>query len=232
MVTIESVTKSYGDHRVLDDLTLSASAGEITLLVGANGCGKTTTMRVATGLSAPDSGRVLIAGHDLIGNPRQALANLSFLPQSPRFHADLSVEAILHFYARLRNLPASRVTAMAERWGLTASLRVRTGRLSGGMRQRLALAVLFLPQAPVILLDEPGLSLDPDWRRALQGELRRVAHEGTAVLVSTHLLGEWDDNADRCLVLENGRVGRELPPARLRDAFPFALPQLRRASAS
>ena len=93
-------------------------------------------------------------------------------------------------------------------------------------------SVLFLPQAPVILLDEPGLSLDPDWRRALQGELRRVAHEGTAVLVSTHLLGEWDDHADRCLVLENGRVGRELPPARLRDAFPFALPQLRRASAS
>ena len=101
--------------------------------------------------------------------------------------------------------------------------RTATARLSGGTRQRLALAVLMLPDAPVIVLDEPGLSLDPDWRRFLHAELHAEARRGRTVLVATHLLGEWDGQADRCLVLEGGRVARELPPARLRDAFPFAL---------
>lgn len=225
MITLDSVSKSYGSHQVLDGLSLTAAAGQVTLLVGANGCGKTTTMRLIAGLSGPDGGSIGIGGHSLALQRLAALSSLSFLPQSPQFHVHLSVGAILHFYARLRNLPLARVPAVAERWGLTRCLDVPTGRLSGGMRQRLALAVLFLPHAPVLLLDEPGLSLDPDWRRVLQGELSRAAGEGRTVLVSTHLLGEWEDHADRCLVLEGGRVGRELPPARLRDAFPFSLPQ-------
>ena len=100
-----------------------------------------------------------------------------------------------------------------------------TGRLSGGTRQRLALAVLSLPDAPVLVLDEPGLSLDPDWRRFLHAELHAAARRGVTVLVATHLLGEWDGQADRCLVLEGGRVARELPsvaPARGLSVLPAA----------
>ena len=82
--------------------------------------------------------------------------------------------------------------------------------------------MLSLPDAPVLVLDEPGLSLDPDWRRRLQAELRASARRGATVLVATHLLGEWNGHADRCLVLERGRVERELPPTRLLEAFPFA----------
>src|SRR5215203_7434032 len=104
-------------------------------------------------------------------------------------------------------------------------------KMSGGTRQRLALAVQSLPAAPVLVLDEPGLSLDPDWRRFLHGELHGAARRGVTVLVATHLLGEWEGQADRCLVLEEGRVARELPPSRLRDAFPFALPSAVRARA-
>jgi ABC-type multidrug transport system ATPase subunit len=104
-------------------------------------------------------------------------------------------------------------------------LDVPTGRLSGGLRQRLALAVHALPDAPVIVLDEPGLSLDPDWRQFLQSALARAARRGRTVLVSTHLIGEWDGHADRCLVLEGGRVTRELPHDRLREAFPFSAPR-------
>ena len=113
---------------------------------------------------------------------------------------------------------------VARSWGLAERLDTPTGRLSGGLRQRLALAVFSLPDAPVLALDEPGLSLDPDWRRFLQAELTAVARRGHTVLVATHLLGEWEGQADRCLVLEHGRVTRELPPDRLRDAFPFAVP--------
>ena len=225
MIAITGLTKAYGATRVLHDLSLSVGAGQVALLVGANGCGKSTTLRLLAGLTAPDAGRIVLDGHDAAVDPAAARAGLSFLPQSPRFHERLTTGQILAFYARLRGLPAARVDVVAARWGLAEHLRVQTGRLSGGTRQRLGLAVLDLPDAPILVLDEPGLSLDPDWRQALQAHLRCVAAEGRTVLVATHLLGEWDGQADRCLVIEKGQVEREVPAARLRDAFPFACPQ-------
>jgi ABC-2 type transport system ATP-binding protein len=224
MITIQGLTKSFGRQRVLDALELDARPGQVTLLVGANGTGKTTTLRVLCGLSAPDAGRIAIGDADLGTCRHAALSQLSFLPQSPRFHARLTSGEILAFYARLRGVAAPRVAEVEERWGLGEVRTQATGQLSGGTRQRLALAVLSLPHAPVLVLDEPGLSLDPDWRRFLHAELHSAARRGATVLVATHLLGEWDGQADRCLVLEAGRVARELPPSRLRDAFPFSLP--------
>lgn len=224
MIDISGLTKSYGSQRVLDALDLAARPGEVTLLVGANGSGKTTTLRVLCGLSTPDAGRIGIGEADLATTRWSALAQLSFLPQSPRFHARLSAGAILEFYARLRGLSPGRVREEEERWDLGEVRTRATGQLSGGTRQRLALAVLSLPRAPVLVLDEPGLSLDPDWRRFLHAELHAAARRGATVLVATHLLGEWEGQADRCLVLEAGRVARELPPSRLRDAFPFSMP--------
>jgi Cu-processing system ATP-binding protein len=231
MITITDLRKSYGSRRVLNGLDLTARAGDVTLLVGANGSGKTTTLRHLCGLSAPDAGRISIGGADLSADRRAALAQVSFLPQSPRFHARLTVADILTFYARLRALPATRVIGVERQWDL-ADVRARpTRELSGGTRQRLALAVLSLPEAPVLVLDEPGLSLDPQWRRMLQNELHAAARRGATVLVATHLLGEWNGQADRCLVLEQGRIGRELPPGHLLEAFPFAVrePALARA---
>jgi ABC-2 type transport system ATP-binding protein len=225
MITISGLTKSYGQQRVLHGLDLEARPGGVTLLVGANGAGKTTTLRLLCGLSKPDAGRIVIGDAELGSGRQAALSQLSFLPQSPRFHARLTAGEILEFYARLRGLPASRAAEVEQHWSLTEYRRQATGRLSGGTRQRLALAVLMLPQAPVLVLDEPGLSLDPDWRRFLHAELQSAARRGATVLVATHLLGEWDGHADRCLVLEGGRAARELPPSRLRDAFPFSLSQ-------
>ena len=223
MITIEGLTKSFAGERVLDGLNLEARPGEVTLLVGANGSGKTTTLRLLAGLSTPGAGEIRIGGADLRTSRMAALGQLSFLPQSPRFHPRLSAGEILDFYARLRGISTTRRLEIESRWNLGEVRRTATARLSGGTRQRLALAVLMLPDAPVIVLDEPGLSLDPDWRRFLHAELHAEARRGRTVLVATHLLGEWDGQADRCLVLEGGRVARELPPARLRDAFPFAL---------
>lgn len=222
MIAVQDVRKAYRSRQVLEGLRFEAAPGQITLLVGANGSGKSTTLRLLAGVSAPDAGRIAIGGHDLTTGRAQALAGMSYLPQAPRFHPLLRAGEILEFYARLRDVPLDRCRSVARAWQLEDVLHVPTSRLSGGMRQRLGLAVLMLPEAPVLLLDEPGLSLDPDWRRFLQLALYAEAGHGRTVIVATHLLGEWEDRVDRCLVLEGGRIGRELAPDRLREAFPFA----------
>ena len=216
---------------MVQHLSLTVRPGEVALLVGANGCGKSTTLRLLAGLSPADAGRILLGGHDIAAEPTAAQAAMSFLPQSPRFHARLTVTQILSFYARLRGLSTARVDTVIARWGLGEYRKVITGRLSGGTRQRLGLAVLDLPDAGILMLDEPGLSLDPEWRRALQRHLRGQAAAGRTVLVATHLLGEWEGQADRCLVLEGGQVEREVASAELRQAFPFALPHAAVAAA-
>jgi ABC-type multidrug transport system ATPase subunit len=219
MILTRNLQKSFGERRVLCGLDLVAEPGAITLLVGANGAGKTTALRLLAGLSDPGGGTVAIAGHDLRRSRAQALAHLSFLPQAPRFHPRLSVEQVALFYAQLRGREECAVADALYEWGLSEFARVPTAKLSGGLRQRLALAVFALAAAPVLLLDEPGLSLDPAWRLCLQEFLAREAQRGRTVLVATHLLGEWEGRADRCLLIEDGRAAGELPPARLREVF-------------
>lgn len=226
MMLIDRVAKSYGSLPVLQGVTCEILAGEVTLLVGANGSGKSTTLRIAAGLSSPSAGRVIVGGHDVATARAKALRQLSYLPQAPRFHAHLSVRQILQFYARLRGRDDGDVKRVLAQWGLSDRAATPTGELSGGLRQRLALAVFSLPATPVLVLDEPGLSLDPSWRRALQATLLATAREGHTVLVATHLVGEWEGQVDRCLVLDQGRILRQLPPDRLREAFPVAVPDL------
>jgi ABC-type multidrug transport system ATPase subunit len=219
MILTRNLQKTFGRHCVLDGLDLAAEPGAITLLVGANGAGKTTALRLLAGLAEPDAGKIAIAGHDLHKARSEALAHLSFLPQAPRFHPRLTAAQVAEFYGRLRGRDRAEVTAALEAWGLVECARVPTGKLSGGLRQRLALAVFALADAPVLLLDEPGLSLDPEWRERLQEFLTGEARRGRTVLVATHLLGEWENRVDRCLLIENGRCAGEIPPDRLREAF-------------
>lgn len=219
MILTRNLQKSFGPRSVLAGLDLVAEPGVVTLLVGANGAGKTTTLRLLAGLAEADAGTVAIAGHDLRSARRQALAHLSFLPQAPRFHPRVTTAQVARFYARLRGREDKAVAAALAAWGLEEFARMPTGKLSGGLRQRLALAVFALADAPVLLLDEPGLSLDPEWRQRLQGFLMDEAARGRTVLVATHLLGEWEGRVDRCLLIADGRCAGELAPDRLRDAF-------------
>lgn len=221
MILVTDLKKSFGQRRVLTGLDLAVQPGAVTLLVGANGAGKTTALRLIAGLSKPGAGVITIAGHNLATQRQAALAHLSFLPQAPRFHPRLTVAQTTEFYARLRGRPAASAAISLEAWGLRNFLDVPTGKLSGGLRQRLALAIFALADAPVLLLDEPGLSLDPVWRGRLHQFLRREAGRGRTVLVATHLLGEWEGRANRCVLMEHGRAQGDLPPDRLREHFPL-----------
>ena len=150
---------------------------------------------------------------------REAQRALSYLPQNPDFHPRLSCRQVLNFYARLRGIDRDRNAEMLELLGLTNVAHERTGALSGGMRQRLGIALLLLPDAPVLLLDEPGFSLDPGWRNRLQEILNAEAARGKTILMATHLIAEWNGVAQRCLLCHRGRIERELDPNDLPHDF-------------
>jgi len=219
MIKVEYLKKSYGSKPVLRDISMEPQAGEITLLVGPNGAGKSTTLKVLAGLVKPDQGCALVGGFDIVDDRIRAQRVLSYLPQHPHFHPRLTCAEIIRFYARLRGLSPYREDAMLELTGLNEFSNVRTGELSGGTRQRLGLALLLSPDAPVLLLDEPGLSLDPAWRKRLQEMLRFEAARGKTILVTTHLIAEWNNVTHRCLLCRDGIIERELDPTNLPANF-------------
>jgi len=211
MIDVTRLSKSYGDHTVLDGASFSVAPGSVAALVGPNGSGKTTTLHVLAGLATPDAGTAAVAGHDVASDPPRRLSgqtHLAFLPQDVRFHEALTPRQVLRFYAGLRDgAPApDRIDTLLDRVALLDAADRRCGALSGGMRQRLGLAVLEGTDAPVLLLDEPALSLDPEWRGVLMERLRTRADEGATVLLATHLLDVWAPIVDRLLRCEEGRV--------------------------
>jgi Cu-processing system ATP-binding protein len=219
MISAHDIAKSFGHKVILRGISLEAEPKQITLMVGPNGAGKSTTLKVLAGLIRPNSGTAHINGFDVVQQRIAAQHATAYLPQRPSFHPKLTCLEILRFYAGLRGVPASRCEAMLQLTGLTDAARLRTEKLSGGMRQLLGVAFLLLADAPVLLLDEPGLSLDPGWRKWLQQKLRFEAERGKTILVTTHLIAEWNDVADRCLLCRDGIVERELDPKNLPDDF-------------
>ncbi len=218
MIAVKALKKTYRRRTILDGLEFEARAGEVTLLIGSNGAGKTTTLKVLAGVVRPDSGSALIREVDVVQNRATAQRGLSFLPQEVAFDPRFNGRQLLAFYARLRGVETDRIDQVLELVGLQDEAKKRAGELSGGLRQRLGLAVMMLPNSPVLLLDEPGLSLDPQWRERLQQILRDEARSGKTVLVTTHLLAEWDGVSDRCLLCRDGVVQREIDPQRLRES--------------
>jgi ABC-2 type transport system ATP-binding protein len=219
MISVLGVTKQFGRREVLRGLDMQIPSDAVTLLVGSNGAGKTTLLRAICGLCIPDEGTVTIAGYNIAADRMRALSQLAFLPQAPRFHPRLTTLQAARYYGQLRGQTDTEVQDELERWGLLEHLHTTTNHLSGGLRQRLSLAIFAIARAPINVLDEPGLSLDPEWRQRLQGHLAERARSGATVLVATHLLAEWEGKVDRCILLEAGRVSTALDPNRLRAEF-------------
>lgn len=219
MIVAKELRKSYRRKEVLRGVSFTAEPGRITLLVGSNGAGKSTTLKVLTGLVRANGGEAHIAGKSIVREKVAAQRELSFLPQAPNFHPRFTCAQIMDFYGRLRGISRARQAAALELAGLSAVANDRTHTLSGGMRQRLGLALLLLPDAPVLLLDEPGISLDPAWRSRLQALLHEEARRGKTILITTHLISEWNDVAHRCLLCRDGVIDRELDPTNLLQDF-------------
>jgi ABC-type multidrug transport system ATPase subunit len=218
MIIFEDIHLRLGGQPVLRGFDWQPEVGRLSLLVGANGAGKSSAFKVAAGLWRADSGRIRIMDTEF-ATKKGCKSGVAYLPQAPAFHPRLRVGELLRFYARLEGRALIEADHALERFGLESHLRHRSAALSGGLRQRLGLAVLSMAADPVWMLDEPGLSLDPFWRRRLQGWLREVCAEGRTVLVATHLLAEWTDRADACYLCERGRGVGQLDVADMQDAL-------------
>jgi ABC-type multidrug transport system ATPase subunit len=206
MLTLTGITKSFGGRRVLDGVNLEIEAGERVALLGANGSGKTTTLRCIAGLAHADSGSIAIAGHDLAADSIRARSRLSYLPQKSMFPATLTVRETLAVVAKLRRLDAAAVDREIHACQLEALAASGVGHLSGGERQRLAMAIAFLPTVDVYLFDEPSASLDPTASRLLFARAKRLAEDGRTLLFTTHIPADVRHLATRIVLLRNGRI--------------------------
>jgi ABC-type multidrug transport system ATPase subunit len=206
VLTISGLTKSFGDRRVLDALDLDVAAGESVALLGANGSGKTTTLRCIAGLARPDGGRIAINGIDIARDALGARASMSYLPQKSVFPLTLTVRETLSVVATLRGLGRRAVDREVEACGLAALADRGVGQLSGGERQRLAMAVAFLPAVDLYLFDEPSANLDPIASRILFQRARQLKRDGRTLVFTTHIPADVRHLATRVVFLRGGRI--------------------------
>ena len=211
MIRACHIDKRFRGLAVLRDAHLEAASGRITLLTGANGSGKSTFLKILAGLLQPDGGRASIGECDVARQRRTAQRQLSFLPQNVAFHPASTPERILAFYGRLRGVDATRRERLLREFDLDGAAARPVSKLSGGMLQRLGLALALLPNASVLILDEPGTGLDPEWRLALRERLVREANLGKTVLLTSHLPDEWAGSAHARFDCREGQIF-SIPP--------------------
>lgn len=225
VLSVSALAKRYGrkgsttGRQALHDVSFRLSPGELVAIVGPNGAGKTTLLSIIAAVQAPTAGTVMRAGG--AEDPR-AGCGVGWVPQSPALYSKLSVAENLELFARLERVsdPHAAVARMLEQTGLAERARDLVGRLSGGNRQRVNLALGLIADPPVLALDEPSASLDPGQRERLWEFLAARVAGGTAVLFSTHNVSEAQRYAHRLLVLSEGRLLFDGPTGALLASSP------------
>ncbi|HYB52708.1 MAG TPA: ABC transporter ATP-binding protein [Thermoanaerobaculia bacterium] len=206
MIRFEEFTKRFGTQTAVDSVSFAVEEGEAVALLGPNGSGKTTTLKAAAGLIRPTSGRAWIGCPERDALSPDARDAVSYLPQRVSFPEALTGLEVVEFYRRLRGVREERSKQVLRLASLNGASARPIGTYSGGMIQRLGLAVAALPDAPVLILDEPTAALDPDGLCAFYGLVDRRRREGRTLLFSSHQLGDVERLADRFLVLVSGRL--------------------------
>ena len=196
VIDVEGLTKSFSDRKVVDNVDMQVARGEIYGFLGPNGSGKTTTIRLLCGLLTPDAGQGTCLGYDILTESPSIKLKVGYMTQKFSLYEDLSIRENLDFIARIYEIPNRReaVKETLEKLNLTARANQLAGTLSGGWKQRLALASCIMHKPELLLLDEPTAGVDPKARREFWDEIHDLADEGLTVLVSTHYM----DEAERC----------------------------------
>ncbi|WP_151524864.1 ABC transporter ATP-binding protein [Serinicoccus kebangsaanensis] len=207
-ISVQGLTKKFGDFTAVDDLSFEVAPGRVTGFLGPNGAGKTTTLRMLLGLIRPTAGEALIGGRRYAELP-QPMSTVGSALEATGFHPGRSGRNHLRVLAATHGIPDSRVDELLDLVGIPAAARKKAGGYSMGMRQRLGLAAALLGDPDVLLLDEPANGLDPEGIRWMRGFMRHLAAEqGKTVLVSSHLLGEVEQTVEDVVIIANGRLAR------------------------
>jgi ABC-type multidrug transport system ATPase subunit len=221
MIEIRHLTKKFGEFTAVSDVSFEIREGETFALLGPNGSGKTTTLKCLVGLTVPTTGEIIVNGLDALKQARAARNAMSYLPQHVSFHDNLTAREVMQFYCRLRKLPATRIEQALgnPQFSFNGFTDKPVGEFSGGMTQRLGIAVACLPDAPILLLDEPTASLDPARAIEFRAYLQSLRQAGKTIIFTSHVLADVEQLADRVAILVGGKLVAIESVTALREAL-------------
>ncbi len=210
MIRIQNLTKSYGNLKALDGLSLEIPAGELFCFLGPNGAGKTTTIKILTGLVHADAGTAWIQNLDIRQHATDVKRLIGYIPDTPYLYERLTTHEFFLFYGELFDIPRHHIERERKRlfgiFSLDEHQSALVSDLSHGLRQRLIYATLFLHHPPVLLIDEPFVGLDPYTIRVIKTMLRNHTSQGGTILLTTHILAIAEDIADRIGMIHKGQL--------------------------
>lgn len=222
MIEIRHLTKNYGDFVAVNDVSLTASDGEIFGFLGPNGAGKTTTIRVLAGLTLPTAGQVLLNGIDVVAEPLRAKAITGYIPDRPFLYEKLTGIETIRFFADLYSKRwdecEQRATELLDFFGLTPWAQSRVESYSHGMKQKLVIVASMIHDPAVMVIDEPMVGLDALAQKLVRQLLRQQAEMGKTILLTTHTLSVAEAVCDRVAILSRGRIVAAGTPSELKAA--------------
>ena len=212
MLNIQHFTKTYGEKKAVDDLSLHIAPGEIYGFIGHNGAGKTTTLKAAVGILQFDAGEIAIGGHSIQTEPLACKRLLAYIPDNPDLYDFMSGIQYLNFIADVFGIPAAerwaRIEPYADAFELTGDLGQPISAYSHGMKQKLAIIAAWIHDPKLIIMDEPFVGLDPKAAHLLKGMMRELCDVGGAIFFSTHVLEVAEKLCDKVAIIKGGRLIR------------------------
>ena len=212
MLNIQHFTKTYGEKKAVDDLSLHIAPGEIYGFIGHNGAGKTTTLKAAVGILQFDAGEITIGGHSIQTEPLACKRLLAYIPDNPDLYDFMSGIQYLNFIADIFGIPAAerwaRIEPYADAFELTGDLGQPISAYSHGMKQKLAIIAAWIHDPKLVIMDEPFVGLDPKAAHLLKGMMRELCDVGGAIFFSTHVLEVAEKLCDKVAIIKGGRLIR------------------------
>lgn len=212
MLQISHLSKSFGDKKAVDDLSLHIAPGEIYGFIGHNGAGKTTTLKSIVGIQQFDAGQITIGGHSIQEDPLGCKQMLAYIPDNPDIYEYMTGIKYLNFIGDIFRLPAADRKARIQKYGdlfdLTGDLAQPVASYSHGMRQKLAIISAWIHQPKLVLMDEPFVGLDPTASHLLKGMMRELCDQGGAIFFSTHVLEVVEKLCDKIAIIKGGKLIR------------------------
>jgi ABC-2 type transport system ATP-binding protein len=216
-IEVQSVTKSYETQLALNEISFSASKGEIIGFLGPNGAGKSTMMKILTGFILPTKGAVFVSGINVLKNPIEAKAHIGYLPEQNPLYEDMYVKEYLQFQASIFKVPKEAIETVVNTVGLKPEVHKKIGQLSKGYQQRVGIAAAIIHNPDVLVLDEPTTGLDPNQIQEIRTLIKELGKDKT-ILFSTHIMQEVEAVCDRVIIIKKGELLVDKPIKELKKS--------------